>query len=284
MTTPMVSVGHEADFVDVTADTQVNLRLPLEVDIQLRDGVPAYSGAVDPVDLGQDEQRRFEPPNRTKPKWPGYRLSLPLDMEPRRQLPGATAQVAGSGTGRRKQGTAHPTYPGLAQHRQRAGIKIPTRFSLGNAPGLRSLDGQLPPVGAQFEPDPFGADLPITIDPDYRTRWPAGNDVSDPIRSPGAVLIDTVARLQLNPCVIRHGVNRFRRGSLLQLLSHLEDDALTVAILVPETRRSSRVGLVGALTAHYWRTGGLLPRTNQIFSECFRGSACGHNGDWERPT
>ena len=31
------------------------------------------------------------------------------------------------------------------------------------------------------------------IDLDIRTRLLAGNDVSDPIRSPGAVLTDTVA-------------------------------------------------------------------------------------------
>ena len=27
------SVGHEADFIDATADTEVDLRLPLEVDM-----------------------------------------------------------------------------------------------------------------------------------------------------------------------------------------------------------------------------------------------------------
>ena len=37
----------------------------------------------------------------------------------------------------------------------------------------------------------------------------------------------------------------------LQLLSHLEGDALNVALLVPETRWATQVGLVGALTAHY---------------------------------
>ena len=35
----------------------------------------------------------------------------------------------------------------------------------------------------------------------------------------------------------------------LQLLSHLEGDALNVALLVPESRRATQVGLVGALTA-----------------------------------
>ena len=41
------SVGHKADFVDATADTEVDLRLPLKVDKQpdkLWEDVPAYSG------------------------------------------------------------------------------------------------------------------------------------------------------------------------------------------------------------------------------------------------
>ena len=37
----------------------------------------------------------------------------------------------------------------------------------------------------------------------------------------------------------------------LQLLSHLEGDALNVALLVPANRRASQMGLVDALTAHY---------------------------------
>ena len=40
----------------------------------------------------------------------------------------------------------------------------------------------------------------------------------------------------------------------LQLLYHLEGDALNVALLGPESRRASRVGLVDALTAHYGST------------------------------
>ena len=43
--------------------------------------------------------------------------------------------------------------------------------------------------------------------------------------------------------------------AVLQLLSHLEGDALNVALLVPESRRASRVGLVGALTVHYGSPG-----------------------------
>ena len=37
----------------------------------------------------------------------------------------------------------------------------------------------------------------------------------------------------------------------LQLLSHMEGDALNVALLVPEVKRATRAGLVGVLTEHY---------------------------------
>ena len=37
----------------------------------------------------------------------------------------------------------------------------------------------------------------------------------------------------------------------LQLLSHLEGDALNVTLLVPEAKRVTRAGLVGQLTEHY---------------------------------
>ena len=46
----------------------------------------------------------------------------------------------------------------------------------------------------------------------------------------------------------------------LQLLSHLEGDALNVALLVPLPRRLSRTGLVGALSAHYGSPGRLADR------------------------
>ena len=43
----------------------------------------------------------------------------------------------------------------------------------------------------------------------------------------------------------------------LQLLSHLEGDTLNVALLVPMSRRTSRTGLVDALSAHYGSPGRL---------------------------
>ena len=50
----------------------------------------------------------------------------------------------------------------------------------------------------------------------------------------------------------------------LQLLSHLEGDALNVAHLVPLSRRLSRSGLVDALTAHYGSPGRLADYRRQF--------------------
>ena len=50
----------------------------------------------------------------------------------------------------------------------------------------------------------------------------------------------------------------------MQLLSHLEGDALNVALLVPVPRRASRVGLVDALSAHYGSPGRLAEYRRQF--------------------
>ena len=50
----------------------------------------------------------------------------------------------------------------------------------------------------------------------------------------------------------------------LQLLSHLEGDALNVALLVPEAKRATRAVLVGALTEHYGSPGHLADYRHQF--------------------
>ena len=50
----------------------------------------------------------------------------------------------------------------------------------------------------------------------------------------------------------------------LQLLSHLQGDALNVALLVPMARRTSRKGLVDALLAHYGSPGRLADYRRQF--------------------
>ena len=50
----------------------------------------------------------------------------------------------------------------------------------------------------------------------------------------------------------------------LQLLSHLEGDALNVALLLPEAQRAMRAGLVRALTEHYRSPGRLAEYRRQL--------------------
>ena len=50
----------------------------------------------------------------------------------------------------------------------------------------------------------------------------------------------------------------------LQVFSHLEGDALNVALLVPLSRRLSRTGLVGAPSAHYGSPGRLADYRRQF--------------------
>ena len=50
----------------------------------------------------------------------------------------------------------------------------------------------------------------------------------------------------------------------LQLLSHLEGDALNMALLVPMSRRTSRTGLVDELSAHYGSPGRLADNRRQF--------------------
>ena len=50
----------------------------------------------------------------------------------------------------------------------------------------------------------------------------------------------------------------------LQVFSHLEGDALNVALLVPLSRRLSRTGLVGAPSAHYGSPGRLADYRRQL--------------------
>ena len=62
-----------------------------------------------------------------------------------------------------------------------------------------SPGGQLPWVGTQFEHDPYADVRARKIDPDHRGRLQAGRHGGpEPIWSPVAVLMDMVARLQLD--------------------------------------------------------------------------------------
>ena len=117
----------------------------------------------------------------------------------------------------------------------------------------------------------------------------SGPDRRDFPWSPDSVLLDTVARLQRDLDDMRSEARYLWtpgvRDSLrqprqviftstkvpkfagdgwddttvaMQLLSHLEGDALNVALLLPASRQASRVGLVEALSAHYGLPGQII--------------------------
>ena len=67
----------------------------------------------------------------------------------------------------------------------------------------------------------------------------------------------------------------------LQLLSHLEGDALNVALLVPESQQATHGRLSGALTEHYGSPG-RLGRPN-VLHWMYRFLSCHRDGGRRRP-
>ena len=75
---------------------------------------------------------------------------------------------------------------------------MPARFQFGKSSDSQSPEDLLPPAGKQFEPDPLGVGFQRMFISDKETRVPAGQVESELFRSPGAILVDTVAHLQLD--------------------------------------------------------------------------------------
>ena len=69
-------------------------------------------------------------------------------------------------------------------------------------------------------------------------------------------------RQVFDPIVLSNGWDD--ATAALELLSHLEGDALNVALFVPVSRRTSRTGLVDALSAHYGSPGRLADYRRQF--------------------
>ena len=233
----------------------MELRLPLEVDMkpdQTREDVPTYSGAIDPdaVAFGLDEQRRFERPNGAKPKWP--RHGLP---SPDRQLPRVETQFEPD---QFEDGLPKKIEPG---HR----IILPA--------GNDGLDLIRSPNAALID-----TVARLQLDMEEIRSGLMGHQILGGRTSPGrprqvAFTSTKVLRFAratsweqyrqvFDAIVLSNGWDD--ATAALQLLSHLEGDTLNMALLVPETRQATRVGLVGALTAHYGSPGRLADYRRQF--------------------
>ena len=189
-----------------------------------------------------------------------------------------------------------PKLPPLRQGRPSAGVVTPPRRDADRHGGFRAPEARLPSKGTRVASQVFTEARDKDVIPDRRdVPWSPDNVLiytvarlqrdlnymraeSRYLRTPG------VRNVVPTP---RHGtftstkVPRFAgttsweqyrqvfdaivlsnewddATAALQLLSHLEGDALNVSLLVPSPWRASRVGLVDALTAHYGSpTGGL---------------------------
>ena len=95
----VVGIGTDR-FVDATVEKEVELRLPLELNMEpdriLKD-IPIFPGAVglDAFSPDSGAQRRPELPNGAKPKWARHGLQLPDHLETllRRLLPSPSLPV-----------------------------------------------------------------------------------------------------------------------------------------------------------------------------------------------
>ena len=247
---------------DGTAETEVNFRLPRGSDPGpelIPKDIPIVPGAVgaeaDTPDLGQ--QRRLGPPGGAKPK--GCRYELP------------TQQTPGPGRSLPSTGTQPVT--------NRFAYELPTLPTSGHG-------RLLPRTRTQPEHDRFMDDLPKTdlydfhMSPeadlmDTMTQLQLEVDALKFVQSGPSMLATETPPVQSKPASFTatkvpkfSGVtswDQYRQvfdaivrsngwddaTGALQLLSHLEVDALNVALLVPEAQRATRAGLVRALTEHY---------------------------------
>ena len=108
----MVGAGTDG-FVDVTGETEVELRLPLEVDMEPNKDVPTYPGVVDLGAVGPviDTHRRIDPPTAAKPKWARRELPIPRTLEYQRWRSEIDARPGKLEEDRCTFGAASQTYP-----------------------------------------------------------------------------------------------------------------------------------------------------------------------------
>ena len=172
---------------------------------------------------------------------------------------------------------------------RRRGVVPPPRKGVDEHGGLRAPGSRFPPRGTRVAPQIFTEARDKDVGSDSRTvPWSPENILIDTVahlqqdladiraesrqlRTPG---VPSVVPTHRQDAFTTTKVPRFSGTTsweqyrqvfdarvlsngwddamaALQLLSHLDGDALNVALLVPVPRRTSRMGLVDALSAHY---------------------------------
>ena len=201
-----------------------------------------------------------------------------------------------------QRGAPTPMLPTEQRIMQEEEVRTPPRRVVHRHASRRVLEHQLPPGGTRVVPQIFTDVRTRDIGPDRRNdTWSPENVLVDTVarmqrdladlraknrllRTPGVQpLVNTPRQAAFTTTKVpRFGGTtsweQYRQvfdaivlsngwddaTAALQLLSHLEGDTLNVALLVPMSRRTSKGGLVDALSAHYGSSGRLADYRQQF--------------------
>ena len=217
---------------------------------------------------------------------------------------GLEAGATGGGAGQHveERGAPAPMGPLHRQNLPEAEGVTPPRRGVQGHGGLRAPGSRLPPKGTQVAPQIFTDPRNEDVSSDHRNvLWSPENILMDTVarlqqdqadiraesrlmRTPGVppvVLTPRQAAFTTTKVPRFEGTTSWEQyrqvfdaivpsngwddaTAVLQLLSHLEGDALNVALLIPMSHRTSRTGLVDALSAHYGSPGRLSDNGQQF--------------------
>ena len=204
-----------------------------------------------------------------------------------------------------QRGAPTPMLPPEQRILQEEEVRTPPREAHGHG-GHRVPQPQLPPGGTQVVPQIFSDVRARDVGPDrHSDGWSPGNVLEDTVarmqrdmaeirakirllRTPGVQPVVPTPRQAaftttkvpwfggttnweqyqqvFDAIVLSNGWDD--ATAALQLLSHLQGDALNVVLLIPMARRTSRKGLVDALSAHYGSPGRLSDYRWQFEKTC----------------
>ena len=235
-----------------------------------------------------------------RPKWNRAGRPTVVPEEPRGLEVEATGGLNGLDVEER--GAPAPPLSLPRRDMQEAGVVTPPRREVDGHGGLRAPVSRLHPRGTRVTPQIFAEARDNDVGSDrWNVPWSPENILIDTVarlqrdlvdiraesrqlRTPGvppvvptprqvAFTTTKVPRLAgttswehyrqvFDAIVLSNGWDD--ATAALQSLSHLEGDALNVALLVPVPRRTSRTGLVDALSAHYGSPGRLADYSRQL--------------------
>ena len=296
----MEAEDEKLDYEDSLDDDEVKLLLPRKgADERDPPGVDIRD-VLEVSDTQHEDWFHTEPLRGARPQWNVAGRPPVVPEEPRVIEAEATGGVVGRDI--EECGAPAPLLPLDRQNMQETEVVTPPRREVNGHGGLHAPGSRLPPRGTRVAPQIVTEVRARDVSSDRRNGpWSPENILIDTVARLQQELTDIRAEtwqlrtLGVPPVaptprqsaftttkVTRFGCmtsweqywqvfdaivlsNRWDDATAaLQLLSHLEGDALNVALLVPVSRRTSRTGLVDLLSAHYGLPGRLADYRRQF--------------------